>query len=150
MKIRFFRWYNAVLTALLAVLGYGCSKDEPMDMYGTPTARYHLSGTVADETGKRIDGILISIEKKNGNYWENFISKKSEYGGSYHVYFETWPESSSTKIIIQDIDGDANGGEFANDTIDINYQSAIVLVKGENFVDQGTYKIVQDIHLKKK
>ena len=54
------------------------------------------------------------------------------------------------QIIIQDIDGDANGGEFANDTIDINYQSAIVLVKGENFVDQGTYKIVQDIHLKKK
>ena len=75
MKIRFFRWYNAVLTALLAVLGYGCSKDEPMDMYGTPTARYHLSGTVADETGKRIDGILISIEEKNGNYWENLISK---------------------------------------------------------------------------
>ena len=25
MKVRFNRWYNAVLTALLTMLGYGCS-----------------------------------------------------------------------------------------------------------------------------
>ena len=37
MKVRFYRWYNAVLTALLSMLGYGCSSSEdPLDMYGAP------------------------------------------------------------------------------------------------------------------
>ena len=36
MKVRFNRWYNAVLTALLSMLGFGCSSEEPMDMYGPP------------------------------------------------------------------------------------------------------------------
>ena len=33
MKVRFNRWYNAVLTALLTMLGYGCSStDENRDV----------------------------------------------------------------------------------------------------------------------
>ena len=43
MKVRFVHWYNAVLTALLSMIGYGCSttSNEP-EMYGTPTADYIL------------------------------------------------------------------------------------------------------------
>ena len=149
MKIRFFRWYNVVLTALLAILGYGCSKDDYVCEYGTPNADYQLMGTVTDDAGKPVDGILVSIEEKYGDYWENLTSKKTEYGGSYHVYFNTWPESSSTKIIIQDIDGDANGGEFANDTIDIDYKSGKKVKEGGSWY-AGAWQITQNIQLKKK
>ena len=55
MKVRFNRWYNAVLTALLSMLGYGCSSSEdPTDalMYGVvPVAEYQIRGQVTDEAG---------------------------------------------------------------------------------------------------
>ena len=42
MKVRFNRWYNALLTALLAMLGYkSCSLNSP-DEYGTPTVDYQV------------------------------------------------------------------------------------------------------------
>ena len=60
MKVRFNRWYNAVLTALLSMLGFSCSSDEPEEYgpivleYGVPHADYIVKGTVTDETGTPI------------------------------------------------------------------------------------------------
>ena len=69
MKVRFNRWYNAVLTTLLSMLGYGCSFEEPMDMYGTavmeygvPNADYIVMGQVTDETGTPVQGIKTSLK----------------------------------------------------------------------------------------
>lgn len=50
MKVRFNRWYNAVLTALLSMLGYSCSSDDIVDEYGVPveygvpTAHFIMKG----------------------------------------------------------------------------------------------------------
>ena len=69
MKVRFNRWYNAVLTALLSMLGFSCSLDEPDEYgstpveYGTPHADYILKGTVTDEAGTPIKGIKTSLKE---------------------------------------------------------------------------------------
>ena len=72
MKVRFNRWYNAVLTALLSILGFGCSSEEPMDMYGppveygTPQADFILKGTVTDEIGTPVQGLKTSLKEVYG------------------------------------------------------------------------------------
>ena len=75
MKVRVIRWYNALLTSLLALMGYGCSSDEPMDMYGTIVAmygalviKYSVKGNVTDEDGNPIKNIKASV--KTGPYDE--------------------------------------------------------------------------------
>ena len=60
MKVRFNRWYNAVLTALLSMLGFGCSSSEDQTyvaMYGAPADRFQIRGQVTDEAGTPIQGI---------------------------------------------------------------------------------------------
>ena len=62
MKLRSHRWYNAVLAALLSMLGYGCSSsDEPVE-YGTPHADYMIKGQV---TGKIESDSNVFIEKES-------------------------------------------------------------------------------------
>ena len=66
MKLRSHRWYNAVLAALLSMLGYGCSSsDEPVE-YGTPHADYMIKGQVTDEAGNPIQG--INVKAPYGSY----------------------------------------------------------------------------------
>ena len=51
---------------------------------------------------------------------------------------------------ILDVDGEANGGEFASDTLDIDYESAEQIKKGDGNWYEGTFRITQNIQLKKK
>lgn len=155
MKTKVYRLYCTVLSALLSVLGFSsCSSDDDFPCeYGSPHADYIIDGIVTDEEGDEINGILVSAESygdfKDGRYWFNLASKKSDYAGGYYLSFQSSPESSYTKLIVQDVDGEANGGEFANDTIDIDYKSAVIVKEGEGW-NSGTYKITQNIQLKKK
>ena len=71
MKVRFNRWYNVILTALLSVLGYACSSSDEDDwgglcMYGTPYANYVLKGSVTDEAGNPIQGINVKAPYGSG------------------------------------------------------------------------------------
>ena len=152
MKTRVYHLYCAVLSALLSVLGFtSCSKDT-MGEYGSPNADYRIEGNVTDENGNPITGILVSAdyyeERQNGKYWYNLASKKTNYG-KYSLNFNTFPEFRWLKLVVQDVDGEDNGGEFANDTIDIDYKSAVQTKEGERWYS-GAYRIIQDIKLKKK
>ncbi|MBO4840038.1 MAG: radical SAM-associated putative lipoprotein [Bacteroidaceae bacterium] len=151
MKHKIFRMYGAVLSVLLTVLGFSsCSKDEYPCEYGSPNADYFIEGTVTDEEGNLINGILVSAESytdySDGRYWYNQASKKTVYG----EYYLSYKEYGNTKLIVQDVDGEANGGEFASDTIDIDRDSAVRLKEGDNNWYSGAYKITQNIQLKKK
>ena len=89
MKVRFNRWYNAVLTALLSILGFGCSSEEPMDMYGppveygTPQADFILKYQVVKGFYKSNDSVLqlvgkILREKYNLPWQDKFLNKALE------------------------------------------------------------------------
>lgn len=159
MKVRFYRWYNAVLTALLSMLGYGCSSDEP-DMYGTPVAEYGVpyatymvEGTVTDEANNPIQGIKTSIKGifPNGDkvYVDAVDSVLSDASGKYQLRYRGM-DRPEYKLIVEDIDGEANGGEFLSDTLDIEYGKAVKVKNGDGAWNGGEYQIQQAVKLKKK
>ena len=151
MKTKVFRLYSAVLSVLLSVLGFSsCSKEEPCE-YGSPSAHYQFTGQVTDEDGNPLTGILVSAEDISENYCRNFASKKTDGNGGYDltVLYHS-PYDPYTKIVVQDIDGEANGGEFANDTIDVDYKLAKQIAEGKGNWFEGTFTITQNIQLKKK
>ena len=155
MKTKIYRLYGAVLSVLLSVLGFSsCSKEEMREEYGSPHADYIMQGTVTDEQGNIINGILVSAEMyedvNNKRYWLNLASKKTDYYGEYHLNYRDFSGNKSTKLIIQDVDGEANGGEFASDTLDIDYESAEQIKKSDGNWYEGTFRITQNIQLKKK
>jgi putative lipoprotein (rSAM/lipoprotein system) len=160
MKVRFNRWYNTILTALLSLLGYGCSSENSMEMYGSPilmygvpSAEYKISGTVTDEGGKAVEGIKTSV-KQVTNYEGKPItfaidSVLTDANGHYDMTSTHFPQSPEIKLIVEDVDGDTNGA-YQNDTIDINYNNAQKVKDGEGTWNNGTFTIKQDIKLKKK
>ena len=159
MKVRFYRWYNAVLTALLSMLGYGCSSDEP-DMYGTPVAEYGVpyatymvEGTVTDEANNPIQGIKTSIKGifPNGDkvYVDAVDSVLSDASGKYQLRYRGM-DRPDYKLTVEDTDGEANGGEFLSDTLDIEYGKAVKVKNGDGAWNGGEYQIQQAVKLKKK
>ena len=159
MKVRFNRWYNAVLTALLSVLGFSCSIDEPDEYgpiimeYGTPYADYVFKGSVTDEAGTPIQGIKTSLKSVFDNENEHYVlgldSVETDISGNYQLKY-VGTQDRGLKIIVEDIDGEANGGEFLSDTLDIDYKKAVQTKKSDEFWYEGAYEISQDIKLKKK
>ncbi len=162
MKVRFNRWYNAVLTALLSMLGYSCSSDEaemPIE-YGTPTTHYQISGIVTDENGTAIKDIKVSTKyvllDDKGNVCthgtDGINSMQTDGLGKYAFRFSKAMGEPDIKLFVKDIDGDANGGAFKSDTLDIDYESAIKIKDAytKQRWSAGTYAITQNIKLKKK
>lgn len=160
MKVKFNRWYNAVLTALLSMLGYGCSStEEPLDMYGPPVeygaphAEFIIKGCVMDESGTPVQGIKTSLktvfESNNIHYALGVDSVQSDVSGHYQLK-TTDRKSQYDKVIVEDIDGEANGGEFLSDTLDVDYNKAVKTKDGDGKWSLGIYEIIQDVKLKKK
>ena len=54
------------------------------------------------------------------------------------------------KIIVGDTDGEANGGEFLSDTLDIDFDKAVKVKEGSGHWYQGEFEVSQDVKLKKK
>jgi hypothetical protein len=53
-------------------------------------------------------------------------------------------------LIVEDIDGEANGGEFISDTLDVDFNKAVQTKEGDGRWYGGVYEITQDVKLKKK
>ena len=156
MKVRFNRWYNAVLTALLSMLGYGCSAlEDPLDMYGAPVeygcphADYVVKGTVTDEAGNPIQGIKVTVPNgsTSAHHSEPYQSTLSNADGSFKL--DEFSSMSGDFMYIEDIDGEENGGEFMNDTINVNQLPMTQVEKGSGWYT-GKYHVTANIKLKKK
>lgn len=162
MKARINRWYNVVLTALLSVLGYACSSSDEDDraviMYGTPHADYQFMGTVTDESGSPVSGIKVSAKNVYRRYDSAVIetygvdSTLTDSKGKYAVEAEGYLGEQILKLIVEDIDGELNGGAFKSDTIDIDFDNAKKVKEPDkdDYWSNGTFAISQDIKLKKK
>lgn len=159
MKVRFNRWYNAIFTALLTLLGYGCSSSEEyedMVMYGVPTATYKVMGEVTDESGNPIEGIktaakiIHQYDKDDRIEAYGLDSIKTDSNGQYQLNFNGFPGDQTIKLVVEDVDGEANGGQFESDTLDVDYKNAVQTEKGSSFWNSGTFQIRQNISLKRK
>lgn len=159
MKVRFNRWYNAVLTALLSILGFSCSVDEPDEYgtilmeYGVPYADYLIKGSVTNEAGQPVRGIKTSLKSVFDNENEHYVlgldSFETDYSGYYQLKY-VGTKDRSLKLIVEDVDGEAHGGEFLSDTLDIDFNKAVQTKESDEFWYEGAYEISQDVKLKKK
>lgn len=159
MKVRFNRWYNTILTALLTMLGYGCSSEESMDMYGVvveygvPSADYVIKGTVTDEAGTPIQGIKTVLKELPDfypDYAYSIDSTQTDASGKYQINTRLTFGHQWDKLVVQDIDGEANGGEFLSDTIEISKLEAKKIGEGDGHWNNGKYEIQANVKLKKK
>lgn len=156
MKVRFNRWYHAVLTTLLAMLGFSCDglDNEEKVMYGAPTPHYYINGTVTDQAGTPIEGIKTSLKQvyKSDDFTEvsGLDSMQTNNMGFYEFQCTPWMILRNVKLIVEDINGEANGGEFLSDTLDVDFDKAVLTKGVKNSLDVQYYQIVQDVKMKRK
>lgn len=130
---------------LMALLGFGaqgCDKlenafgGEEVCMYGTPIVEFHLSARVVDKDGNPIQG--IEVRPNSGIPCLNKTGF-SDYLGVINAYYhDTGFAGDIHEVIFYDVDGVANGGEFAKLKLDIS-DKVTKIEEGDGW-NQGSYK----------
>jgi putative lipoprotein (rSAM/lipoprotein system) len=146
---------------LLALLGLGGCQDlqeeeEMRLMYGTPAVHYSVKGKVTDDTGKPVKGIEVSL---SGNYVDNGqvfsrpfsgdVKSYSDDSGAFLDNHSAIFSFQSLTIHFKDVDGDANGGTFADDSTTVDVVIKDVTNGGAWFRGQADVEIPA-VKLKKK
>ena len=105
-----------IITKSLSIIGFtlpvvGCV---PV-MYGSPSTTYEVKGKVLDNKGNPINGIKIALQDDatDPNPYEIAESQSLE-NGDYKI-------RSKLYLSVEDIDGAENGGEFEEQTIELDF-----------------------------
>lgn len=119
-----------IITKSLSIIGFtlpvvGCV---PV-MYGSPSTTYEVKGKVLDNEGNPINGIKIVLQDDaiDPNPYEIAESQSLE-NGDYKIRNTTFPRSN-LYLSVEDVDGTANGGEFEEQTIELDFSK--VEAKGD-------------------
>lgn len=154
-KSRYTKCLQWVIGSLLGLLGFsGCEdgifgKDEPMDMYGVPTADYIVKGTVTDEAGNPIEGLLVTPYLHYGTFAPSqYPTTTTEKDGTFKL--DTLKGMGIPPIVVADPDGEANGGHFIPDTLTMKEFEQIKLKDGKGAWYNGVFELKADIKLKKE
>ena len=136
-----------LLLAAAALLGFATAcnneEDQPkvVSMYGVPYNNYKIKGKVTDKAGQPIKDIEVD------SYDVRPVTTGS--AGSYELSGQNF--GGDLEITFTDIDGPANGGDFAAKTVDIEFTEAERTAKGDGDWDQGAFaKSGVDIALEEK
>ena len=137
MKKRVIKLFDKVILLLLGSSGmlYSCYK------YGSIADEYEVYGTVTDKTGKPIQDIRISGHfdlGKDDTLYTNLEGKfyvKSHWGAS---------------LTVEDIDGEANGGEFETQEINVKFTDADLIKRGRGEKTPDKYAKTVNIELETK
>ena len=109
VEIKFLKSYNAIIAAILVILGFASSCDSK-DEYGTPSAKFIVNGKVeSSENNAALENIQVIMQSDTVRTDEN---------GNYQIT-DKWgfPVDQTYTIQFRDID-DIENGEFENlDTI---------------------------------
>ena len=120
MKKRVIKIFDKVILLLLGFSGafYSCAK------YGDPAAEFQINGTVMDKTGKPIQDIRV-VGSSGGELYTN-----SE--GKFQVSDWSWSRNRGyvQGLKLEDIDGEANGGDFGTRKIDVEFTDADLVKRG--------------------
>ena len=159
------RWnVESLLSGALALLGFaGCTNiNDAPDLYGTPSVDYKVIGTVTDEQGKPLKDIQVIVKNPNGwSYYDDNTSRESlppqvipdtlytDKDGKFTSNNVHAIGISKFTVEIQDIDGEANGGEFLQKQLTKNDFNKKRIKKGKGFY-QGEYELSKDVQLKRK
>ena len=159
------RWnVESLLSGALALLGFaGCTNiNDAPDLYGTPSVDYKIIGTVTDEQGKPLKDIQVIVKNPNGwSYYDDNTSRESlppqvipdtlytDKDGKFTSNNVHAISVSKFTVEFQDIDGEANGGEFLQKQLTKNDFNEKRIKKGKGFYN-GEYEYSKTVQLKRK
>lgn len=126
MKTKLSQLMQWLLTTVIALLGFSACEDktDPL-MYGSPTADYKAEGYVTDENGNHIKGIQIKAEMKSvltGDLDSQIVY--SDDSGKYAT--DKHYQKKFLTLTATDIDGEENGGEFEEMTINLKEMKPVL------------------------
>lgn len=163
MKVKLTHWYNWMTGVLLSLLGFSsCNKNEIDDpgnnicLYGTPTTHYIIKGKVTDTNGKPINGVKVEA---NDTYDDRrrpltdepvYTDEKGEYSANAWGISSDGQGNILLEVTFEDVDGEANGGTFANDTVRGKDMTIEKVKNGDGAWNRGTYEITANKTMKKK
>lgn len=161
MKARNKNLIATLCSAILALLGFAsCEKisGTARDEYGCPTMDYKVMGTVSDEAGEPVKGIRVTFratESIADDGTPRFITEShlTDGQGRYDIGEQRKQYTWAEQLIVEDVDGEANGGLFVNDTIDLEralYENLGKQYKKGDGWYQGGYEVNVDVTLKKE
>lgn len=152
MKKKWYRIANSSLSALLVLLGFeACTgMENGGEEYGTPTVDFHVVGQVTDAEGKPIEGIRVTTR---GYYdFNDGTMEQTTYTDKEGRYATKEVKSigidPGMKVVFEDVDGEANGGLFAADSISSDAMAKEKVKKGDGNWYAGGYELTANAKLK--
>jgi putative lipoprotein (rSAM/lipoprotein system) len=121
---------------LLAFSGivYRCAE------YGAIVPECEINGIVTDKNKKPIQNIRVTRE--------NHLGIDTLYTNSAGMFHSI--NQGATHIKLEDIDGEANGGEFETQEIDVKFTDADLVKRGKNNKTPDKYAKTINIELETK
>lgn len=141
---------HRLLSGVLVLLGFSACSDNNegnlMCEYGSPSVSYQVKGKVTTATGVPIEGIQVIVRDPYAGFLKElepysysqgadtvFTNDKGEFTGHK-------AESSSIydqKVFFHDIDGDANGGTFESDSVEMKKMDIKQVQEGGSWYSGG-------------
>lgn len=152
MKKKWYRIANSSLSALLVLLGFeACTgMENGGEEYGTPTVDFHVVGQVTDAEGKPIEGIRVTTrgyyDFNDGTMEQTTYTDKEGRYATKEVR-SGWIDPGM-KVVFEDVDGEANGGLFAADSISSGAMAKEKVKKGDGNWYEGGYELTANAKLK--
>lgn len=147
--------YKSLMAVVLGILGFA-SCEKALDviddggglvMYGQPHADFKAVGSVKDKSGKPIEGIRVAIRQTIPHSHEHKDTVYTDSKGEYVLTTQGFTGPSSVKIVFEDIDGAANGGEFEKTEATPAVKQT---KKGDNSWYNGAFEAKADVKMNKK
>lgn len=119
---KFSQWLTAIL---LGALGFSACSDldnEQFYMYGSPTVDYQTEGRVTDTENNPIQGLRVELTEHyhdDGEYKVTTQTLTTDAEGKFISEKILEPVNYFGTLTITDIDGEANGGEFKEQTVEL-------------------------------
>ncbi len=108
IKTGFLKKQNALLSLLMALLGFSTACEQAVDEYGAPYATFEVNGKVKSAAETAIEGIQVTM---NGQ------TIFSDTSGNYSISTQAFPTNQTLVLEFKDIDGSLNGSYAPKDTI---------------------------------
>ena len=160
MKAKVRHLYEIIAGAILSLLGFvSCGKNgedpyqELTQEYGMPHAQYLIKGTVTSEEGAEpLEGIKVIV--RHGITSEGKIKyhegpeTSSDADGKVETSYDEFP-SDGIEIVLEDVDGEENGGLFQKDTLRGSDVKIEKTKEGDNSWNFGTFTVAFTAKMKR-
>ena len=145
MKAKVLRGINAVLAAILGLLGVSCHFGYAE--YGSPYATFEMSGIVTDEQDQPLENIEVAVTNRQ---WRSeavqpCVVGYTDQNGKYE--WRTWGSGGgpdSIDIIVRD-----TAGVYRADSVSLGVEYDRSGVSKSDHWNMGNAKVQQDFQLKK-